>query len=147
MKGSAAEEIKPPKPHSTMNNPKEQMYAGLGHLFYSIAASDGRVSSEESAKLKKLVRQQWIPVEAGQDATGTDLAFYVEIGFDHANAAGMPADEAFERFLQVRTEQSDLFDASTRNMVTRTAQAVADAFGGQSQHERRMLEKLKEAFL
>lgn len=129
-----------------MNERKEQVYAGLGHLFYSIAASDGRVSQEESAKLKKLVRNQWIPVEVGQDAAGTDLAYYIEIGFDHANEANLNADKAFDRFKQVHAEQAELFDLSTRNMVTRTAQAVADAFGDRSQHERRILEQLKEVF-
>ncbi|MBP8823737.1 MAG: TerB family tellurite resistance protein [Flavobacteriales bacterium] len=127
-----------------MNQRKEQVYAGLGHLFYSIAASDGRVSPEESAQLKKLVRNQWMPVEAGQDEAGTDLAYYIEIGFDHANDAGLGADKAFERFKEVHAGQAGLFDASTRNMVLRTAQAVADAFGNRSQHERRILEQLKE---
>lgn len=130
-----------------MKDQKEELYAGLGHLFYSIAASDGHISPEESAKLKKLVRNQWLPVESAKDESGTDLAYYVEIGFDHANDAGMPADQAFERFKEVHAERSDLFDPSTRNMVTRTAQAVADAFGGRNQHERRILEQLKEVFL
>ena len=130
-----------------MKDDKEELYAGLGHLFYSIAASDGHISPEETAKLKKLVRNQWLPVEDGQDEAGTDLAYYIEIGFDHANDACMPADQAFDRFKEVYAKRSDLFDPSTRNMVTRTAQAVADAFVDRNQHERRLLEQLKEVFL
>ncbi len=127
-----------------MNQRKEQLYAALGHLFYGIAASDGRVSPEETAKLKKLVRQQWMPVEPGQDEAGTDLAYYIEIGFDHANEAGLSADKAFDRFRKGYGDLADLFDTSTRNMVMRTAQAVADALGNRSQHEQRILEQLKE---
>lgn len=129
-----------------MERNKEQAYAGLGHLFYSIAASDGRVQPEEAARLKQLVRQQWMPVESGHDADGIDLAYYIEIGFDHANDSGLPADRAFGRFKEELAAHGELFDPSTRHLVTRTAQAVADAKGGRSQHERRILEQLKEAF-
>lgn len=129
-----------------MNNSKETMYAGLGHLFYSIAASDGQVSKEESAKLKKLVREHWMPAERERDEAGTDLAYYIEIGYDHANGAQWGADQAFAHFKEVHAAHKDLFDPSTRNLVTRTAQAVADAFGGRSQHEKRILERLKEVF-
>ena len=130
-----------------MNERKEALYAGLGHLFYSIAASDGRVSPEESAKLKKLVRSQWMPAETRQDEAGTDLAYYIEIGYDHANDAGLDPDKAFGRFRDTHARLPELFDPSTRHMVMRSAQAVADAFGGKSQQERRILEQLKELFL
>lgn len=129
-----------------MTNNKENMYAGLGHLFYSIAASDGHVSKEEGAKLKKLVREHWMPAERERDEAGTDLAYYIEIGYDHANDGRMDADRAFDHFKAAHAADKDLFDPSTRNLVTRTAQAVADAFGGRSQHEKRILERLKEVF-
>lgn len=129
-----------------MNDNKEAMYAGLGHLFYSIAASDGQVSAEESGRLKGLVREQWMPTEPERDEAGTDLAYYIEIGYDHARAGKMKADQAFAEFKAVHAAHKELFDPSTRNLVTRTAQAVADAFGGRSQHEKRILERLKEVF-
>ncbi|MBS1569201.1 MAG: hypothetical protein JST45_07125 [Bacteroidetes bacterium] len=130
-----------------MEDSKEQLYAGLGYLFYSIAASDGHVSTAEAAKLKKLVRDHWAPLERHLDDAGTDLAYYIEIGFDHANDSRMNHDEAFQRFKETHVRNKEAFDASTQHLVTRTAKAVADAFGGQSQQERRILERLKEVFL
>jgi hypothetical protein len=130
-----------------MNSQKEDLYAGLGYLFYSIASSDSRVSKEEAVKLKTLVKEKWMPGENKRDAAGTDIAYYIEIGFDHANNAGMAPDKAFERFKQAYDSHRDLFDPSTRNLVTRTAQAIADAIQGRNQDERRILERLKEVFL
>lgn len=129
-----------------MTEAKQEMYAGLGHLFYSIAASDGRVEAEEASKLKALVKRHWIPGEHGQDEAGSDLAYYIEIGFDHANDAGLDARAAFNRFKETFFATKELFDASTRNLATRTAQAVADAYEGRSQQEKRILELLKEVF-
>ncbi len=129
-----------------MNERKQAMYAGLGHLFYSIAASDGHVAQEESDKVKKLVRSQWMPLEPAFDSVGTDLAYYIEIGFDHAHAASMSADAAFNKFREVAEEHAEEFDPSTRNMVTRAAKAVADTFDGKSKEEKKVLERLAAVF-
>lgn len=129
-----------------MNEAKEELYAGLGYLFYSIAASDGHVSDEESTKLKKIVQQHWIPVEPRQDEVGTDLAYFIEIGYDYAYSHKLTPANAIGRFKEAHAAHPDLFDASTRNLVTRTAQAVADALGGRNQQERHILEQLKEVF-
>ncbi|MBS1546549.1 MAG: hypothetical protein JST38_21615 [Bacteroidetes bacterium] len=130
-----------------MEDSREQLYAGLGYLFYSIAASDGHVASAEAAKLKRLVRDHWAPLERRQDDAGTDLAYYIEIGFDHANDNRLSPDTAFQRFKEAHARNKAVFDGSTQHLVTRTAKAVADAFGGQSQQERRILEQMKEVFL
>ena len=92
-----------------MTKEKEEMYAGLGHLFYSIAASDGRVEAEEASKLKALVKRHWIPGEHGQDEAGSDLAYYIEIGFDHANDTGLDARAAFNRFKETFFATKELY--------------------------------------
>lgn len=125
---------------------KESLYAGLGHLFYSIAASDGHVAPAEAAKLKKLVRAEWMPLEPSRDAMGSDLAYYIEIGFDHANRSHQEPDEAFARFSDAFHDSPANFDASTRNQVMRTATSIANAFAGKNKAEQEQLAKLRRLF-
>lgn len=129
-----------------MKDQKEQVYAGLGHLFYSIAASDGHVAAPETEKLKKLVKEQWMPLESERDQAGSDLAYFIEIGYDHANASRMKPAVAFDRFKTVFNEHPAMFDVSTRNMITRTAKAIAQAFAGKNKAEERMIAELEELF-
>lgn len=129
-----------------MNDQKQQVYAGLGHLFYSIAASDGHVAPAETGKLKSLVKKEWMPLEHQRDSAGSDLAYYIEIGFDHANDLKMKPEAAFERFKTVHAENPTAFDPSTNNMVVRTAKAIAHAFAGKSKAEQRMIAQLEELF-
>ncbi len=129
-----------------MNDQKEEVYAGLGHLFYSIAASDGQVAPAERDKLKALVRSEWMPLEPQRDPVGSDLAYYIEIGFDHANDGRMTPEAAFERFGEVFQEHPTVFDASTRNMIVRTSQSIARAFEGKNKEEQKMIGKLEKMF-
>lgn len=129
-----------------MKDQKQEVYAGLGHLFYSIAASDGHVAPAETEKLKALVRSEWMPLEPQQDSAGSDLAYYIEIGFDHANAAKMNPVAAFDRFGEVFQKHPTVFDESTRNMIVRTSQSIARAFEGKSKEEQKMIGKLEKMF-
>ena len=129
-----------------MKEQKQEVYAGLGHLFYSIAASDGHVAPAETEKLKNLVKAEWMPLEPEQDSAGSDLAYYIEIGFDHANAAKMQPGAAFDRFGEVFQEHPTVFDESTRNMVVRTSKSIARAFEGKSKEEQKVIDKLEKMF-
>ena len=129
-----------------MNDMKQDVYAGLGHLFYSIAASDGHVAPAEADKLKKLVKEQWMPLEPHRDSAGSDLAYFIEIGFDHANDTGMTPDAAFAHFKNVYAGHPTEFDDSSRNMVVRTARSIANAFAGKNKAEKRMIKRLEEVF-
>lgn len=129
-----------------MNDQKEDVYAALGHLFYSIAASDGNVAPAEAAKLKALVKAEWMPLEPSRDAVGTDLAYYIEIGFDHAHSSELGPEQAFDRFSTAFHDAPAAFDASTRHMVLRTAKAVANAFAGKSKAEQKVIDRLEKLF-
>ena len=129
-----------------MKDEKQEVYAGLGHLFYSIAASDSQVAPAETEKLKSLVKAEWMPLEPQRDSAGSDLAYCIEIGFDHANASDLQPGVAFDRFSEVFHEHPSVFDESTRNMVVRTSKSIARAFEGKSKEEQKMIEKLEEMF-
>lgn len=78
------------------------------------------------------------------DSVGSDMAHSLEIGFDHANDPHQSPQTAFKRFKAIHDERPTVFDESTRNMTTRTAKAIADAFAGKNKDEERMTEWLEE---
>lgn len=124
----------------------EQLYTDLGYLFYSVAAADGRVQREERDELMALIRERWLPLEHRRDELGTDLAHYIDIGFDYAVECEMPKDEAFERFAeQVRHNAADL-DEGLRRMIFRTAVSVASAFAARNKAELNKLASLQALF-
>lgn len=126
-----------------MTDQKEEIYVSLGKLYYSIAASDGHVAPEEIKKMKKLVSSRWAPLETAQDSVGTGLARYIEIGFDHAHDNKTKAAQAWEQFEKGFKRYPEEFDASTRNLVVRTAKEVADAQHGTNPSEEKMLQQLE----
>ncbi len=57
-------------------------YQQLGKLFYAVADSDNNIQQDEINKLKKVVREEWLPIEDSVDEFGTDAAYQIEIVFD-----------------------------------------------------------------
>ncbi|HRH68150.1 MAG TPA: hypothetical protein PLB89_01455 [Flavobacteriales bacterium] len=124
----------------------QDTYASLGHLFYSIAAGDGKVRQEEVARLKQLIKEQWLPLEDSRDEFGTDAAHYIDISFDHAHAQAMDAAAAFARFKEAYKADPSRFDAGFRRMIYQTAAAIASAFAGNNKAELGRLAQLEQLF-
>ncbi len=129
-----------------MTTTYEDLYADLGFLFYSIAASDGKVSPPEMDKLKQLVKDQWMPLESSRDELGTDAAHYIDISFDYALEEGMDADVAYDRFADYFRQNKTQFDPSLRRMIFETAAAIAGSFAGNNKTELVRLGQLELLF-
>ena len=124
----------------------QEIYTGLGYLFYSIAAVDGQVKPAEAEKLKELVNKDWVPLEGSRDELGTDAAYYIEFSFDDANDQAMPPEDAFARFKTTYEANKALFDASLRELTFGTAQAIASAFARHNKSELGQLAQLSLLF-
>lgn len=124
----------------------EALYTDLGYLFYSIAASDGKISSEERAALSELIRKQWLPLENSRDEMGTDEGHYIDIAFDYARDACVPPDEAFERFADHVRREPDQFDAGLRRMVLQSAADIASVTRRMNKSELTRLNQLEALF-
>ena len=129
-----------------MTTTYEDLYADLGFLFYSIAASDGKVSPAEMDKLKQVVKDQWLPMESSRDDLGTDAAHYIDISFDYALDERMEADVAYTRFADYFRQNKVQFDPSLRHMIFETAAAIASSFAGNNKAELSRLGQLELLF-
>lgn len=120
------------------------IYSSLGFLFYSVAAGDGAIRAAELDALKQLVREKWLPLEGSRDEFGTDSAHYIGISFDYASTNEMSAEEAYARFADAYQEKEKHYDPDMKQLVLRTATAIADAYKHRNKAEQSMLTRVRE---
>lgn len=129
-----------------MNTNKKKtlkFYQNLGKLFYAIAASDKRVHDIEFNKLKELVKNQWLSVDALEDEYHTDAAYQIEIIFDWLNnEENFDSKVYYDAFVNYKNEQPHLFTESIKKLILKTASAVAASFSGVNKSELIILAKL-----
>jgi hypothetical protein len=124
------------------NTAYQDIYTGLGFLFYCIAAGDGRVAPAEEQRLKELIKEKWLPLENSHDEFGTDAGHYIGISFEYASAQGIDVKDAWERFVETWNEHRALFTPDVVEMVKDTAAAVASAYRGTNKSEHTQLAQL-----
>lgn len=117
-------------------------YQKLGELFYAIAAADKHVHKAEYATLRKLVAENWKPIDTQTDEFGSDAASQIEIVFDWFDYEQMDARECFNDFAEYKKEHETFFPPHRNQLIMKTATAIANAFAGTNKAEQAMLAKL-----
>jgi len=120
-----------------------EFYQIIGKLFFAIAAADKIVRKSEYKALLELVNSYWVELDEYEDEFHADAAFQIEIVFgwldyNQANAVDCFAD--FEEYLKTHR---DLFTEKRKQLIWKTANAIANAFSGKNKSELIMLTKLK----
>ena len=120
-----------------------KFYQNLGKLFYAIAASDGSVREAEFEKLKILIKEQWLAIDAIEDVFGTDAAYQIEVVFDWLNRdEEFDSESCYDDFVSYKNSQSHLFTEEVKRLILKTASSIAYAFAGINKAELIMLAKL-----
>lgn len=121
-----------------------KFYQNLGKLFYAIAASDKNVRTEEFLTLKKIVKKYWLDIDSIEDNYSSDAAFQIEIVFDWLNTQeNLSSKLCFDDFVDYKNRQNHLFTDEVKNLILKTASAIATAFSGVNKSELIMLAKLE----
>ena len=111
-------------------------YQCLGKLFYSVAMADKTVPEREVDQLKKLLRNQWLPLDQTHDIFGTDSAYQIEIVFDWLVETGaMNTDEILKDFKIFKTGHEKLFTKEVKELILKTAFSIAKSFSGKNKSE------------
>jgi hypothetical protein len=118
-------------------------YQKMGELFYAIAASDKVVRKTEYEALRKLVRSEWSSLDHYEDEFGVDASYQMEITFDWFDYKTMNANDCFNNFKYYIKEKPQLFTTKMKQLIWKTANAIARAFAGKNKSELIMLAKLK----
>lgn len=117
-------------------------YKELGRLLYAIAAADGRVSDKEVATLKRIVSEELVPLESSTDHFGTDQAYITEFEFDVLADRNASSEGAFDSFIAYMASHKNDLDPERKELIYRSADAVASAFHGVNKAELPLLIEL-----
>jgi hypothetical protein len=120
------------------------LYQELGKIFYGIAASDRHVKAEEVAKLRQVVREEWVQFDSHSDVFGTDSAYQIEFVFDWMEANQVDPEDILSNFKDYLHEHSRLIDPSMRQHIYDTSVKIAEAFDGKNKAESVYLKQLKK---
>ncbi len=126
-----------------VDKPHLLFYQKMGELFYSIAAADKVVRKEEFDTLKKVVAEQWRNLDAYNDSFRTDAAHQIEVVFNWFDYEQLDANDCFDSFADYNKEYPKLFTAERKQLIWKTANAIASAFSEKNKSEVIMLTKLK----
>jgi hypothetical protein len=114
----------------------------MGELFYAIAATDKVVRKEEYDTLKNIVQDEWKNLDEYEDPFHTDAAYQIEVVFDWFDYEQLDANECFESFADYKKENPRLFTKERKDLIWKTANAIASSFAGKNKSELVMLAKL-----
>ncbi len=117
-------------------------YKELGRLLYAIAAADGRVAEPEVIALKRIVKEELVPQQNGTDHFGSDKAYFTEFEFDVLAERGATAEGAFDSFITYMALHHHDLAPERKEMIYRSADAVATAFHGVDKKQLPYLEEL-----
>ena len=121
-----------------------KFYQNLGKLFYAIAAADKNVREEEFDKLKEIVKSEWLAVDEIEDNFHTDAAYQIEIVFDWLyEAENLDAKTLFDDFIAYKEDQPHFYPIAIKQLILKTANAVAASFHGKNKSELIMLANLE----
>ena len=125
------------------DKPQLLFYQKLGELFYAIAAADKTVREAEYKQLTKVVEEEWKSMDTFEDGLGTDAAYQISIVFEWFDYEQLDANECFESFADYKKEHPKLFTKERKQLIWKTANAIASSFSDQNKSEVIMLTKLK----
>ena len=128
-----------------MNTPEKTqvlLYQEIGQLFYAIAAADKVVRKAEYETLRKLVKQEWSSLGEYTDEFGVNAVYQMEIVFDWFDYEQLDANDCFESFADYYKGHKKLFSEAQKQLIWKTANAIANSFSGTNKSELILLTKL-----
>ena len=121
-----------------------EFYQNLGKLFYAMAATDKTVHSDEFKRLQELVKSHWLAVDQSIDMHQEDTAYQLEVVFDWlATESEISSEEAYQEFLNYSFEHAYFFNEPVKQLIVKTAGAIAGAFAGTNKSELILLARIE----
>lgn len=121
-------------------------YQNLGQLFYAIAAIDKVVRKTEYDALKKIVVEHWKSFEETQTGYQKPVAYHMEIVFEWFDYERMDAQDCFDTFCDYAKEHTATFTKEKKELILKTAEAIANSFAKKNKNELIILTKLETFF-
>ena len=121
----------------------QDFYTELGKLLYAVAKVDGVITKEERKSLMVIVENELTPLEGSTDEFGTDAAFITKFEFDVLEDQMIPAEDAFNDFIDFVDQHQQAFKPAIKNVCIKVTEQLASAYHGTNKKEHALIEKLK----
>lgn len=121
-----------------------EYYKQLGNLLYSISAIDGNIAGKELQELRKIVKEDLVPMETHNDDFGSDAAFAVEFQFDFLEGNEISSQQAWDDLETYLRHNASLLPSKDKSLMKNAANRVAEAFHGINKEEHHLLDKLNK---
>ena len=116
----------------------------LGKVFYSVAMADNNIRNEEVDKLKKVLQTQWLGLDETTDSFGSDSAYQIEIVFDWLIEIDWnDSEDVLNEFKFFKSEHESLFTQEVKDLILKTAMAIAESFSGKNKSELVLISQLE----
>ena len=123
-----------------------KFYENLGKLFFSVAMVDGAVHIKELDKLKELVKEDWLTIDALEDQYNTDAAYQIISVFDWLLEYEKSSEDCFNVFVDFYKDNSSLFTENIKSLIMQTANEIASSYAQKNKSELVILAKLRLLF-
>jgi uncharacterized tellurite resistance protein B-like protein len=110
-------------------------YSNLGKLFYAIAAADKTVAEKEIKTLKQIVNTEWLNLDGPKDESEVDAMRNIKITFDQLNKQKQDAKTCLAEFKSFKESHADLFTENVKQLIWKTANAIASSFSRRNKSE------------
>ena len=117
-------------------------YSNLGKLFYAIAAADKTVREEEINTLKQIVNTEWLILDGVKDKSEVDAMRQLKIVFEQLNTHKKDAKMCMTEFKLFKELHEDLFTDNVKQLIWKTANAIASSFSRRNKSELILLTEL-----
>lgn len=117
-------------------------YRNLGKLFYAIAAADKTVHEEEINTLKQIVNTEWLILDGVKDKSEVDAMREIKNTFNQLMKQTQEADDCMADFKSFKKSHEYLFTDNVKQLIWKTANAIASSFSGKNKSELILLTEL-----
>ncbi len=117
-------------------------YQHVGKIFYAIASADNTINEAEYNTLKSIVKSDWLLLDSCIDKADNNTSPIIDVFNWLDKEQDYDSEICYMSFIDFKTKNEVLFTDEIKQLIMKTAGAIAASFSGINKSELIMLAKL-----
>ena len=117
-------------------------YQHVGKIFYAIASADNTINEAEYNTLKSIVKSDWLLLDSCIDKADNNTSPIIDVFNWLDKEQDYDSEICYMSFIDFKTKNEVLFTDEIKQLIIKTAGAIAASFSGINKSELIMLAKL-----
>lgn len=123
----------------------QDLFINIGKAFYAIAAADKSVRPLEIEKLQKIIKLEWQQIDTAENKILKNGSRIIMQEFERLISENANAHDCITEFKTFVKNNPQEFNEELKNLIMKTANAIADIYGGKNKSELFMLLSIHNA--